>query len=790
MKKATYLFICLAGSMIISFSAYSQISHQFDWVRQTLPDNLSIYSPYSITTDFAGNIITTGYYSYNVDFDPGPGTSYLTTANPDDRDMFLQKLNPDGDLLWALRFGTNTGDFNIDVGRSICTDNTGNIYIGGNFNGTTSFGDYTLTAKNGRDDFIMKLSPEGNVLWAKALASPGFDAGSACVVKVGSDGYVYATGEFAGTLDADPGPEEVLLNSNGSTIDMYMLRLDADGNYMWSGIIDGNSGVECRQMAVNTTGTDWEIYLGGGFNGTADFDPGAGIYNLTEVANQDAFLMKIANGQFVWASKSGTTGVDEVNGLCYHTDGYLYAGKFYGLYYEKTSLEIQKINPANGNAVWTDLLTSPKTTDLITGGRLCLDANGNLYVKTHYHGNIDYDPGAGKYILSNTLPNNNNSVILKLNNSGAFQWVMEFKTTCCSGITDICIDPSENVFLFGGQNVPIDFDPGSGTCYVDRLKMYSGFIGKIRKTDATACQPPAIIQMLNIEHNSASITWLNGQGSTGCDLQYRLFGNADWTTLSGVTPGLVLSGLAAGSSYEYRLRSICSGVPGEWSPVCWFKTIADGCSNPGEPNNTLATATTISTGTVVSGVIGAYGDADWYKFNTTSTQKKINLTLYNLPSSYKMQLVKASGSVLATSSTLEDGTESIVYTKGVTGTYYIKVYGLDNHFNQTECYSLQANIYKSAEADPAEEMAEENILKLYPNPASNLLNVEFNSPAEGAVTMHMLDMTGRLQKQVEMRAAVGENLFNISLENLPDGLYLFVIVQGDYREMKKIVINR
>jgi len=58
------------------------------------------------------------------------------------------------------------------------------------------------------------------------------------------------------------------------------------------------------------------------------------------------------------------------------------------------------------------------------------------------------------------------------------------------------------------------------------------------------------------------------------------------------------------------------------------------------------------------------------------------------------------------------------------------------------------------------------------------------------VTMHMLDMTGRLQKQVEMRAAVGENLFNISLENLPDGLYLFVIVQGDYRELKKIIVNK
>ena len=88
------------------------------------------------------------------------------------------------------------------------------------------------------------------------------------------------------------------------------------------------------------------------------------------------------------------------------------------------------------------------------------------------------------------------------------------------------------------------------------------------------------------------------------------------------------------------------------------------------------------------------------------------------------------------------------------------------------------------------ETAEENILKLYPNPAATLLNVEFNSTTAGSITMYLLDMTGRLQKLSETKAAEGENAFNLDVENLPDGLYLFVIVQGDYREMKKIVINK
>lgn len=789
MKKAVYLFICLAGSMIMSFSAYSQVSHQFDWVKQIMPDGNGNISIQSTDVDYAGNIITTGWYAYNVDFDPGPGFSYLVSPSPQDREIFVQKLNPEGNLLWALRFGAYTGDFNEDVGHSVSTDASGNIYVAGNFTGTASFGSITLTAQTGRDDFILKLSPEGNVLWAKQLASPDFDAGYECVVKAGSDGFVYAAGEFRGTLDADPGTGEVLLNSNGSTNDIYMLRLDADGNYNWSGMLDGNSDMACFQMSVHTSDAGWEIYLGGGFSGTVDFDPGPGNYYLTD-ADGDPFLLKIINGQFSWAKKYDVPGVAEIQGLWYHPDGYLYTVKFIGVYYTKTSSEIQKIDPATGNAVWTALLISPKTTDFIACDNLCMDAAGNLYIKALYRGNIDFDPGPGKYILSNPATFDGNSVILKLNNAGAFVWAFEFKVGCCSGVREIHIDPAENLILNGGQSLPIDFDPGTGTYYMEPGNRGSGFLQKLRKSGLPGCQPPTAIQALNIEQNSASINWINANGTGSYNLRYKLYGSSDWTTLYGVASGILVNGLATGSKYEYQLQGVCGGTDGEWSILCWFKTIADGCSNAGEPNNTQATATQISTGVPVTGVISSFTDIDWYKFNNTSAQKKINLTLYNLPRPYKMELVKPSGTILAKSATMEDGSESIVYTRGAAGTYYIRVFGNYGHFNQSECYTLQANIYKSAEVEPVEEIEEETALKLYPNPAATLLNIEFNSPAEGAVTMRMLDMTGRMLKLTETRAAEGENTFTISLENLPDGMYLFVIVQGEYREMRKIVINR
>ncbi|NTW23460.1 MAG: T9SS type A sorting domain-containing protein [Lentimicrobium sp.] len=786
MKKLVYLLVCMAGSLFISLSANAQLSHEFDWAKQIMPDG-GFVGIIDMAVDNNGNSISTGYFTLNVDFDPGPGVYSLTSASPEEREIFVQKLDPDGNFLWALQFGANSGEVQ-DVGRGVSTDAYGNIYVIGHFYGIVSFGEFTLTAQAESDDFILKLSPEGTVLWAKQLVSSAV-TGWAGFLMIGTDGYIYAAGEFYGTLDVDPGPGEMLLNANGSNSDVYLLRLDPDGNFNWAGSIGGIGSEGCRALFVNVNANGWEMYLGGGFSGTVDFDPGPGVYYLTD-ADGDPFLLKIMNGQFSWVKNYNVPGVAEIHGLWYHPDGYLYTVKFIGVYNTKTSSEIQKIDPATGNAVWTDLLISPKSTDFIACTDLCMDAAGNLYVKASYRGNIDFDPGPGKYILSNPTTFDGNPVILKLNNAGAFEWVLEFKVYCCSGVGTIRLDPAENLILSGEQGLPIDFDPDPGTFYMEPGNHSSGFFQKLRKVGLPGCQPPTAIQVLNVEQNSASANWINTNAAGSYNLRYRLYGGTEWTTPGNVTSGFILTGLSTGSFYEYQVQGVCDGTPGTWSTCCWFKTIADGCNNPGEPNNTLATATQISVGVPVTGVISFFTDIDWYKFNNTSAQKKINLSLYNLPGPYKMQLVKSSGTLLATSSALADGSESIVYTKGAAGTYYIRVYGNSGHFNQSECYSLLARIYKSSEADPVEEVAAETALKLYPNPAATALNIEFNSNADGFVTMRLFDTTGRQQKRLETRVSEGDNAFVIGLENLPDGLYLFEIVQGVNREIKKVVIHK
>src|SRR5919108_3604946 len=58
---------------------------------------------YAITVDGNGNVYTTGFFYSIVDFDPGAGAYNLTSAGLGD--IFVSKLDSNGNLIWAKRMG-------------------------------------------------------------------------------------------------------------------------------------------------------------------------------------------------------------------------------------------------------------------------------------------------------------------------------------------------------------------------------------------------------------------------------------------------------------------------------------------------------------------------------------------------------------------------------------------------------------------------------------------------------------------------------------------------------------
>lgn len=122
-------------------------------------------------------------------------------------------------LQWAKGMGGTNGA----VGYSIAVDAFGNVYTTGSFQGTVDFdpggGTYNLTSAGIQDIFISKLDAAGNFIWAKSIGGTSTDIGYSIVLD--SSGNVYTTGQFAGTVDFNPGGGTNSLTTAGGQIFLF-----------------------------------------------------------------------------------------------------------------------------------------------------------------------------------------------------------------------------------------------------------------------------------------------------------------------------------------------------------------------------------------------------------------------------------------------------------------------------------------------------------------------------------------------------------------------------------------
>jgi predicted outer membrane repeat protein len=374
--------------------------------------------PFNIAVDSNSNVYTMGDFTGSVDFDPGPEVYNLTSIG--ESDIFLFKLDSNGNFIWAKSIGGTS----YDSGNDIALDSGSNIYITGSFRDTVDFdpgaGIYNLTCTGQYAIFISKLDSNGDFVWAKNMSGPNRGTGNSITVDV--DGDVYTTGSFSNTIDFDPNASTYDLTSYGVN-DIFISKLDSNGDFVWAKNMGGPTSdmSEGIEIAIDPIGN---VYTTGTFSNTADFDPGPGTYNLTGLASfSDIFISKLdRNGSFVWAKN--------INGVMF-----------------------------------------------LNSFGLVVDINGDTYTTGIFENTVDFDPGTGVYNL--TTAGGKDIFLSKLDNTGSFLWAKRLGGPSTDSSFDMVMDSSNNIYATGLFESTADFDPDNGTNNLTSVGDFDVFITKL-----------------------------------------------------------------------------------------------------------------------------------------------------------------------------------------------------------------------------------------------------------------------------------------------------------------------
>ncbi len=470
-------------------------SQDFVWAQQM--GGTGVDQGLGVAVDGSGNVYTTGFFKGTADFDPSAGVFNLTSTGFDD--IFVSKLDNAGNFVWARQMGG--ADF--DQGLGVAVDDSGNVYTTGRFRGTADFdpsaGVFNLTSAEFLDIFVSKLDSAGNFVWARQMGGTDLDLGAG--VAVDGSGNVYTTGFFKGTADFDPGTRVFNLTSAGS-FDIFVSKLDSAGNFVWARQMGGTSVDLGSGVAVDGSGN---VYTTGRFRGTADFDPSAGVFNLTSASFDDIFVSNFDDifvskldsaGNFVWARQMGGTGVDEGYGVAVDGSGNVYTtGYFRGTadfapgtgVFNLTSagsfdIFVSKLDSA-GNFVWARQMGG---TSVDLGSGVAVDGSGNVYTTGRFRGNVDFDPGTNVSKLTST--GFDDIFVSKLDSAGNFVWARQIGGTGLDLGSGMAVDGSGNVYTTGFFESTVDFDPGAGVFNLTSAGSGDIFVSKLD----SAGQPPAI----------------------------------------------------------------------------------------------------------------------------------------------------------------------------------------------------------------------------------------------------------------------------------------------------------
>ncbi len=387
------------------------------WGKAILGDGTKAVAAIAVNT--AGELYIAGIFADTIDFDPGPGTALV--ENLQGRNAFYAaKYSSNGDYLWANGFmGIN---FFTTQLNSMAIDSSGNIFIAGQFTTTFDFdpgpGTATYTAASGRSMFLAKYDKDGAYLWANVFSGTGL-SNTLSSLGVDTAGDVIIGGTFSGSMDFDPGPDTASFATAGTSFELFVMKYDKNGQYLW-----GNKGTGGTGNSIKLVRTDIEnsIYIIGDYSTRLDFG------TVQFVGSSDVYMLRMSasgtplSGKAVDVNSTTATAVDAFGNI------YL-AGSFYAA---------TDFDPGPGTA-------SPALVGSFNSYLASYDKNGN-YLFVGAIGSIDF---ASNFIYA-LSPGPDNSTLF----GGTFSKTMDYDFSAASS-TLTATDVQDGYFVKYSNLAPL-----------------------------------------------------------------------------------------------------------------------------------------------------------------------------------------------------------------------------------------------------------------------------------------------------------------------------------------------
>ncbi len=378
------------NAFVAKFDAFGTIL----WARR-----IGEVSATGIGVDASGYCFVTGNFATPIFyFDTVP---LLHLGGYDD--IFILKLNSNGDLIWAKGAGGKNDKAGAGA-NALCVDQTGHFFIAGGFGDTASFGTKELVSIGASDIFVAKYDNYGTCLWAKRAGGRGDEGAQG--ISVDSVGNCFIAGQYNSfTLQFD----SVIIVNRGSN-SAFVAKYNSDGDAVWAKSGAGQSLIRAYAVASDKGGN---CYATGIFDSYSAGKPDTVYIDSTMLpgGKGDIFIVKFnPDGKVEWATQAG--GVSDGGfGICTdHAGNVIVTGtvgnsnpiKFDTIEFEDGAVAgdifVAKYN-MNGRVVWAKKVGGSGGDQ---GSAIAADANGDCYVTGYFAPNSGQNPRFDTITLSGT----------------------------------------------------------------------------------------------------------------------------------------------------------------------------------------------------------------------------------------------------------------------------------------------------------------------------------------------------------------------------------------------------